>query len=158
MVLNVQDNPNFLLKTWAHPWITLTPVLQTVSTLLSAILWGSYKTLSPAPWHLGDTNSKELLAHDHTRSQEYSRTKKPSQSERPRSLPVSWNKFPITRPTKPQPFSRPCFFRKPLYNHLRLPQQWGSRRWSWQIPLQEPETGWAHYIFAAWDVRPLPWL
>lgn len=33
-------------------------------------------------------NFKELLAHDHTRSQVYSRTKKPSQSIRPRRLPV----------------------------------------------------------------------
>lgn len=144
------------LRNWPHPWIALIPVLQTVSTLHFDTLWGHHKNQSPAPWHLGDTNSEELLAHDHTRSQEYSRTKKPSQSKRPCSLPVSWNKFPITRPTKPQPFSRPCFFRKPFYNHLRLPQQWGSRRWSWPISLQESETR-CTYIFAAWDVRPLPW-
>lgn len=48
--------------------------------------------------------------------------KKPSQSIRPRSLPVSallccqysWNKFPITHPTRPHPFTRMHFFRKPF--------------------------------------------
>lgn len=58
-------------------------------TSLITIVGDINKNLSPTTWHLGDKNSKELLAHDHTRSQEYSRTKKPSQSKRPRSLPVS---------------------------------------------------------------------
>lgn len=50
-----------------------------------------------------------------------------------------------------------AFLQKALLNHLRLPQQWGSRRWSSQVSLQESETR-STYIFTARGVRPLPWI
>lgn len=61
----IKATKTFILRNWAHPWIALIPFLTSPTTLR-----GSPQNLSPATWHLGDTNSKELLAHNHTRCQE----------------------------------------------------------------------------------------
>lgn len=107
-----------------------------------------------------------ITCHNHKRSQEYSRIKKPSQSIRPHSLPVSallccqysWNKFPHPPSNQATPFTRIHFLQKALCNHLRLPQQWGSRRWSAHVSLQEESETRSTYIFTARGVRPLPWI
>ena len=50
-----------------------------------------------------------------------------------------------------------AFLQKPLLNHLRLPQQRGSRRWSSQVSLPESETR-STYIFTARSAGPLHWI